>query len=74
MLDPLDGFEMMTGKDDANYGMVHQYYLNVVPTTYADAKGRLYNVHQFTVNENSLMVDSLSALYFRLVIYLYIFF
>ena len=65
VLSPLDGFGIKLDETEINRGIMHQYYLNVVPTTYVDANGYVYNVHQFTANENTVNIESLSAIYFK---------
>jgi hypothetical protein len=46
-------------------GVMHQYYINVIPTTYEDLRGKKYYVHQFTSNSNDINTGQLPALYFR---------
>ena len=46
-------------------GVMHQYYINVIPTTYEDLQGKKYYVHQFTSNSNDINTGQLPALYFR---------
>ena len=51
ILNPLDN----TSKTQpSGVSMAYEYYLKVVPTTYVDVSGNVYNVHQFTSNDNQL--------------------
>jgi len=64
VLNPLDGVKVIKSEAVRN-GVMTQYYINVVPTTYQDMSGKELYVHQFTVNSNSLETGMLPAVYFR---------
>jgi Endoplasmic reticulum vesicle transporter len=65
VLNPLDGSKKMKKEGDEHVGIMHQYYISVVPTTYVDVSSREYYVHQFTANSNEVETHHLPALYFR---------
>jgi Endoplasmic reticulum vesicle transporter len=45
VLNPLDGLERIKNKELKHVGVMHQYYISVVPTTYIDTSNREYFVH-----------------------------
>jgi hypothetical protein len=65
VLNPLDGVERLKPESLKTIGVMHQYYINVVPTTYEDLNGKQLFVHQFTANSNEIQTYMLPALYFR---------
>lgn len=65
VLNPIDGIEKIKPTDLKNIGVMHQYYINVVPTTFEDINGKQLFVHQFTANSNEIQTYMLPALYFR---------
>jgi hypothetical protein len=65
VLNPLDGVEVLKNDALKNVGVMSQYYINVVPTTYQDLNGKELYVHQFAVNSNSLETFNVPAVYFR---------
>jgi len=65
VLNPLDGEERLKPENLRAVGVMHQYYINVVPTTYEDLGGKQLFVHQFTANSNEIQTYMLPALYFR---------
>jgi len=40
VLNPLDNVKKIKGPELKTVGVMHQYYINVVPSTYEDIKGR----------------------------------
>jgi len=64
-LNPLDGVEVIKNENLKSVGVMTQYYISVVPTTYQDLGGKELYVHQFTVNSNSLETYNVPAVYFR---------
>jgi len=65
VLNPLDGVQVVRNEQLRNVGVMTQYYINVVPTTYQDLNGKELYVHQFAVNSNSLETFNVPAVYFR---------
>jgi len=65
VLNPLDGVEKIKAEALKTTGVMHQYYISVVPTTYEDLSGKKLYVHQFTANSNEIQTNVLPALYFR---------
>jgi len=65
VLNPLDGVEKNKTDSLRAIGVMHQYYINIVPTTYQDLSGNEFYVHQFTVNSNELQTSMLPAIFFR---------
>jgi len=65
VLNPLDGVEKIKAAALEKTGVMHQYYISVVPTTYEDLGGKKLYVHQFTANSNEIQTTMLPALYFR---------
>jgi len=65
VLNPLDGVEVIKNENLKSVGVMTQYYISVVPTTYQDLGGKELYVHQFTVNSNSLETYNVPAVYFR---------
>lgn len=65
VLNPLDGIEKIKPESLKSVGVMHQYYINVVPTTYEDLSGKQLFVHQFTANSNEIQTYMLPAVYFR---------
>ncbi|CAK80892.1 unnamed protein product (macronuclear) [Paramecium tetraurelia] len=64
VLNPLDNTKKIA-QPQGGTGMMFQYYISVVPTTYIDVSGNEYYVHQFTANSNEVQTDHLPAVYFR---------
>ncbi|CAK74245.1 unnamed protein product (macronuclear) [Paramecium tetraurelia] len=64
VLNPLDNTKKVA-QPQGGTGMMFQYYISVVPTTYVDVSGNEYYVHQFTANSNEVLTDHLPAAYFR---------
>ncbi|CAD8177444.1 unnamed protein product [Paramecium pentaurelia] len=64
VLNPLDNTKKIA-QPQGGTGMMFQYYISVVPTTYIDVQGNEYYVHQFTANSNEVQTDHLPAVYFR---------
>jgi len=65
VLNPLDGVEKTKPDNLKTVGVMHQYYISVVPTTYEDLSKKQVFVHQFTANSNELQTHTLPALFFR---------
>jgi len=65
VLNPLDGVQVVKNEALKNVGVMTQYYINVVPTTYQDLSAKELYVHQFAVNSNSLETFNVPAVYFR---------
>jgi hypothetical protein len=62
ILNPIDGVI----KKQIETNKVYEYYLKVVPTTYADIDGNTYNVHQFTSNSNEITAQMMvPTVFFR---------
>jgi hypothetical protein len=51
---PLDGLSKMKSIDLKDSGVMHQYYISVVPTTFETLQGDKMYVHQFTANSNEI--------------------
>jgi len=65
VLNPLDGVEKVKPESLKAIGVMHQYYISVVPTTFEDLSGKQLYVHQITANSNEIQTHTLPALYFR---------
>lgn len=52
VLNPLDGLERIKNPELKHIGVLHQYYISIVPTTYIDEEQ--YYVYQFTANSNEI--------------------
>jgi len=50
----LDGLTKMKSPDLKDSGVMHQYYISVVPTTFQTLQGDRLYVHQFTSNSNEI--------------------
>jgi hypothetical protein len=65
VLNPLDGLERIKNKELKHTGVMHQYYVSIVPTTFVDTQQNEYFVHQFTANSNEVQTTHVPAVYFR---------
>jgi len=62
ILNPLDN---VVKKKVIDHGVMHQYYISVVPTTYHTLDGKDFYVHQFTANSNEIKTHMMPAIFFR---------
>ncbi len=65
IFNPLDNLEKIKTEDLKNHGVMHQYYISVVPTTFVPLKGKELYVHQFTANSNEIKTHMMPAIFFR---------
>ncbi|KAL4479478.1 hypothetical protein ABPG72_011800 [Tetrahymena utriculariae] len=65
ILQPLDNTKKIKPENLRTVGVTHQYYINVVPTTYKDLSNRKYHVYQFVANSNEMTTQHLPAVFFR---------
>ncbi|KRX08122.1 hypothetical protein PPERSA_01667 [Pseudocohnilembus persalinus] len=65
VLNPLDGTQKTKPEKMKNQGIMYQYYISIVPSIFEDLRGKIYNVFQFTSNNNELHTQHLPAVYFR---------
>lgn len=65
ILNPLDGVKKYKPEGLGNNGIVFQYYMNVIPTTYENPKGQELYVHQFIAHGNEIPTGYIPVLYFR---------
>jgi hypothetical protein len=63
ILNPIDGVHKIQEKGS---NLAYEYYLKVVPSTYVDVEGNVFNVHQFTSNDNQQVSEMfIPNIYFR---------
>jgi hypothetical protein len=65
VLNPIDGTQKIKPQNLQPIGVMHQYYISVVPTIYEDLSGKRYHVFQFTSNSNEIQTAHMAAVYFR---------
>jgi len=65
MFNPLDNVHKIKTEDLKNHGVMHQYYISVVPTTFVPLSGKDLYVHQFTANSNEIKTHMMPAIFFR---------
>lgn len=61
----MDNVKKYKTDDLKNHGVMHQYYISVVPTTFVTLNKTELYVHQFTANSNEIKTHMMPAIFFR---------